>query len=213
MTPRPLRLMIFDRTCRGRPGLPGLSHTWSAGGRLYGGLARLDAWRGIESWEEGLRFLATHEAERPLAEIQFWGHGRWGDARVGSELLDRGSLAAGHRLRPHLEAVRERLTGDALWWFRTCETFGALPGQDFARAFTDFFGGRAAGHTFVIHLWQSGLHGLRAGEAPHWSPTEGLAEGDPGNPRRAKVSAPWQPRTISCFAGTIPEGWFTGPGD
>ena len=36
-------------------------------------------------------------------------------------------------------------------------------GHDFARAWTDFFGSRAAGHTFIIGYWQSGLHTLAPG--------------------------------------------------
>jgi hypothetical protein len=200
--------MIFDRTCRGPKALPGLSHAWTVGGALYQNLSWLDARRGISSWIEGLRWLAEYEPSRPIAEIQFWGHGKWGNARVGTGLLDRSALAPRHPLRGPLDAVRDRLTTDALWWFRTCETFGALPGHDFARAWTDFFGGRAAGHTFVIAAWQSGLHGLRAGNVPTWPLSEGLRTGTPDAPTSAHPSRPWLPHTIHCLESRVPPAWF-----
>lgn len=204
---KPLRLMIYDRTCRGQDGRAPLSLAWQAGDGLYRGLGRLDAAKGAESWPEALDWLATYDGDRPIGEIQFWGHGRWGCALIDGRRLDVGSLAKPSPLRPRLEAVRERLTDDGLWWFRTCETLGATAGHELARRWTDFFGGRVAGHTYIIGVWQSGLHSLRAGEAPRWSAAEGLAEGTPDAPRRALGAAPWRPRTISCLRGTIPAGW------
>ena len=85
---------------------------------------------------------------------------------VGREALNRSALSAGHPHHAALVAVRRRLTPSPLFWFRTCETFGAARGHEFAQAWTDFFGGFAAGHTHVIGYWQSGLHRLRAGALP-----------------------------------------------
>jgi hypothetical protein len=107
-------------------------------------------------------------------------------------------------LRPKLDAVRERLTQDALIWFRTCETLGAQPGQDFAAALADYSGARVAGHTFVIGYFQSGLHELSPGVAPHWLASEGLARGTAENPLLARLSGPHEPHTITCFTGQIP---------
>ena len=42
---RPLRLIVYDRTCTGRPARPGLTHSWIAGAWLYGRLDRIDAAR------------------------------------------------------------------------------------------------------------------------------------------------------------------------
>lgn len=200
-----LRLMIYDATCRGR--LIGLSHAWEVGAGFYRTLDRLDASFGATNWDEALRWLAGHAADRPLAEVQFWGHGTWGAVKIAGEALGAASLRAGHAHRPLLDAVRERMAPASLWWFRTCETFGADAGQDFARAFTDHFGCDAAGHTFIISHWQSGLHRLRPGQAPHWSASEGLREGTPGAPKRARWSRAWSPNTISCLRGTIPAGF------
>jgi hypothetical protein len=205
---KPLRLAVFDRTCVARGVRPGLATAWRAGTVLYRGLGRIDAAFGAASWGEALAWLAAHAPDRPIGEIQYWGHGRWGRVLVADDVLDAQALReASHALRPRLEAVRERLTPDALVWMRTCEAFGAARGQDFARRLADFFGVRVAGHTYVIHVLQSGLHGLRPGAKPDWSPREGLAEGTPDAPVRAHESVPGAPRTVTCFTRAVPDEW------
>lgn len=204
---RPLRLMIYDATCTGSGVLPGLTHSWIAGALLYRGLRRLDGSRGVTSWEEGLSWLADHALEHPIAEVQFWGHGKWGEARVDGERLDERSLLKGHAHEPLLRRLRARLTDDALFWFRTCETFGADKGHAFARAFTDFLGCDGAGHTFIIGPWQSGLHRLAPGETPHWSADEGIEAGSTAAPERALWSGPRAPNTITCLHGAVPTGY------
>jgi hypothetical protein len=192
-----VRALIYDRT-QGY-----LSQIWAKGSVLYRGLGRLDAVRGVASWDEALDWLGA--LQEPVSEIQFWGHGKWGRAQVDRTVLDVGSLLT---KRPQLEAVRERLTDDALIWFRTCETFGARAGHDFAERYAEFFGARVAGHTHIIGFQQSGLHGLRPGENAHWSPAEGLRAGAADAPIRAHRSAPWRPRTITALRGDFPHTWF-----
>jgi len=207
--PRPLRLMVFDRTCRGRGWLPGLTASWQVGATLYRALQRLDASRGVSSWEEALEWLASYQPGAQVSEIQFWGHGQWGCARVAGQALDRSALAESHPLHKRLVAVRKRLLpSESLWWFRTCETFGAAEGQAFARDWTRFLGCRAAGHTYVIGPWQSGLHSLRPGEEPTWSLDEGVVFESSGKRRAtARFSGPTAPNTITCFEGAVPEGF------
>lgn len=204
-----LRLLVYDRTCRGRPLLPGLSHAWATGATLYRVLGRLDSARGVTCWEEALDFVATHRPDEPLAEVQFWGHGKWGNARVGHQRLDARALRRSHPLHAGLCAVKRRFADHpgALWWFRTCETFGAAPGQAFARELADHLGVRVAGHTFIIGHLQSGLHSLRPGAAPDWPDDEGLREGTPAEPRRAWWSRWGRPNTITCFHGRVPDGY------
>ena len=205
---RPLRLMVYDDTCRTGAGPLGLTHSWIAGALLYRTLGRLDAWSGARSWEQALSFLVDVEPDREISEIQYWGHGRWGNALLNGEPLDRSSLEIGHKHHELLAAIRARLTGpNALWWFRTCETFGATSGQRFAREWTEFLKCRAAGHTFIIGPWQSGLHSLKPGERPSWSVEEGLLEGTSDTPRKAAWSGPGRPNTISCLRGTIPASY------
>ena len=201
-----VRLIVYDRTCVGRVG--GLSTAWSGGSRLYRWLGRIDASFGATTWTEALAWIEASSRERPIAEIQFWGHGKWGCALVADDVLDARALREDSPLHSPLRAIRERLAPNALWWFRTCETFGADRGVDFAKGWTDFLGARAAGHTYVIGVWQSGLHGLAPGHAPDWSPSEGLAEGSAANPKRARMSLPGEERTITCFEGAVPANWF-----
>ena len=196
----PLRLMIFDATRR-----DALTATWRVGGPLYRKLGWIDLHRGVSSWEEGLHWLAGVERPRRVREIQYWGHGRWGRALLGAQSLDASATREGHALEPLLAKVRERLAPDAVWWFRTCETFGARPGHEFARAWSRFFGVRAAGFTHVIGPWQSGLHVLAPDAEPDWPVAEGLPPGvDPDAPTgKARWSRPGLPDTVSCLAGRL----------
>jgi len=199
-----VRLVVYDRTCvrdRGR-----LSPIWSAGTRLYRGLRRIDAAFGAESWDDALAWLTTHDR---IDQIQYWGHGKWGRALVDDDVLDAESIAGRHRAG--LEAVRERLAPDALVWFRTCETFGAHAGHDFAQRLADFLGARVAGHTFIIGFHQSGLHGLAPGMRPDWSVDEGLREGTADDPQQAYWSKPWSPNTVTALTGKVPARWFAKP--
>jgi hypothetical protein len=202
----PLRLVLFDATQkRRRPAALGFS--WQYGTYLYRGLGRVDAAHGAQSFASALAWLAQHEPARQIGELQFWGHGKWGRIFIDGEALDRSVLAPAH---PHFRAfqrLRERLTPNALLWFRTCETLGAQAGHDFAAALGDATGARVAGHTFIIGFFQSGLHCLRPGHSPTWSTSEGLADGTPAEPRRAHVSRPDAPNTITCLSGEVPEAF------
>lgn len=176
-----------------------------AGAFLYGALDRIDAWYGAASWSEALHFLSTFGAPKRIREIQFWGHGNWGNAKIDGEPLDTNSLQRGHAHHDSLHRLRDRFTEDALWWFRTCETFGTERGQAFARAFADFLNVRVAGHTYVIWCAQSGLHTLRPGQDPDWSPDEGRSEKRPDE--RARWSTFTAPNTVSFLTGSVPEGY------
>jgi hypothetical protein len=199
-----MRVLIYDRTCVRRVG--GLSRVWAAGAALYRRLGRIDAAAGVASWDEALGWLAA--APAPIRELQYWGHGKWGCALVGDDVLDAAALAPAAPRRAAMEAVRDHLAPDALVWFRTCETFGARRGIDFAERLADFLGVRVAGHTFVINHYQSGLHGLAPGRRADWSAEEGLAAGTADEPIRARHSVPWAPRTITSLWGRVPEAWF-----
>lgn len=194
---------MFDATQQRRPPAA-LGLSWRFGTQLYRMLGRVDGTYGAHTFAEALHWLASYEPGRQIAELQFWGHGKWGRAFIDRESLDRSALSKTHALRPGLEAFRERLAPEALIWFRTCETLGATPGQDFAAALSDFSGASVAGHTFVIGFFQSGLHALRPGRTPHWSSSEGLAKGTPETPEAALASHPKQPNTVTCLSGSIP---------
>ncbi|MDB4943003.1 MAG: hypothetical protein JWP97_2537 [Labilithrix sp.] len=205
MTSRGLRLMVYDRTCVGSRVPAGLSTAWRAGAVLYEGLGRLDAAFGATSWSDALTWLATVRPGEPIAEVQYWGHGRWGRVYVDRDVLDASMLDA-----PRVAAVRERLLPDAgsLFWLRTCESFGAAAGHELAQRLADGLGARVAGHTHVIGAVQSGLHGLRPGHRPDWPAEEGLAEGTAERPVKAHASGFLRPRTITCLQGEVPLAWF-----
>lgn len=207
---KPLRLLVFDRTCRGKPLRPGLSHAWSAGQHLYRGLGRIDASRGVASWAEALDWLGSVDPGTPIAEVQYWGHGRWGRAFVAEDALDAAALAPAHPLHAGLQRLRARLLRgrEGLFWFRTCETFGLPAGKRFARDLADFLGCRVAGHTYVIGALQSGLHSLLPGEQPSWPDDEGLPakHHGPAEDATGRWSRLGEPNTISCLQGRIPEG-------
>lgn len=201
-----LRLVVYDATQRQRrPRM--LGHSWHYGAHLYRGLGRVDAAYGAASFAEAFAWLAQHRADQPIEELQFWGHGKWGRIFIDAESLDRGWLEPRHPHHAAFRALRERLTSDALLWFRTCETLGAQAGQDFAAALSSATGARVAGHTYVIGFFQSGLHCLSPGTTPSWSGAEGLAAGSAAEPLRALDSSPDAPNTITCLTGRIPDGF------
>jgi hypothetical protein len=200
-----VRVVIYDRTCVTSRGH--LTPAWATGSLLYRALGRVDVRRGVSSWDEAFAFLTT--VPEPITELQYWGHGKWGAAFIAGDALDAGAIAPAGRLHAGLEALRARLAPEALVWFRTCETLGARPGIDFATRLADFLNARVAGHTYIIHAYQSGLCGVAPGAACTWSPSEGLLEGTPEAPRRARSSAPWAPRTIHFLNGRIPAAWFS----
>lgn len=202
-SPSPLTLLIYDRTAVRR--LLGLSTVWAAGSVLYRARGLVDSALGVASFAEALDWLGRHRPEAPIAEVQYWGHGKWGDIRAGDERLDESALSMRSEHREALDRFVARLTPDSLFWMRTCETFGAERGQRFARALSERLGCRVAGHTYVIGPWQSGLHALGPGCSPAWDPGEGLAEGSARSPRRALPSSPTEPNTITFLEGRLPD--------
>lgn len=196
------RVMVYDATEENF--LLGASWWWGA--KLYRARGDVDAYKGVRSFEEMVRWLLSLNTD--LSEVQFWGHGwfgffaiakRWISARVLDPKDDRG-------LYPLLVDLRSRFVGDdALWWFRTCSTFGGEMGHEFAKEWANFFEMTVAGHTHIIGPWQSGLHTLGVDEEPGWDAREGWT-GSPSKPK-GKHSFPWVPNTIFATQGDIPAGW------
>ncbi len=198
---KPLRLVVYDATQAARPPR-WLGQSWRVGARLYRLRGAIDDSLGAGTFEGAFTWL--ERVKEPIAELQFWGHGKWGRALIAKQSWDRTALGVTHPLRRGLEALRERLAPDALIWFRTCETLGALAGRDFARALGDFTGARVAGHTFEIGFFQSGLHALAPGAVPSWDANEGLARGTAESPILALPSRPDAPNTITCLTSRLP---------
>ncbi|MFT3699410.1 MAG: hypothetical protein QM831_40050 [Kofleriaceae bacterium] len=182
-----MRVVVFDNVDR-------LSILWRNGVRLYRRLGHIDAFLGVSNWSEAFAWLQSLDR---IDELQYWGHGKWGLAYAGDDVWDASTK------------VELPLGPDPLIWFRTCETFGAHAGHAFARSLADQTGARVAGHTHIIGVNQSGLHGLMPGATPDWSVDEGLLEGTPEAPERARRSAPWRTHTITFMTPRVPEAWFS----
>lgn len=209
-----LRLVVYDASLRASPDAAqnALGCAWWAGARLYRAMRRVDAHFGATSWSEALQWLATRSPGESIAEIQYWGHGRWGRVLIGDDVFDESAFERHSAHRLAIEALRRRFLpgGRSLVWLRTCEAFGAHVGQRFAVRLANELGASVAGHTHIIGALQSGLHGLRPGARPAWSPAEGLAEGTPEAPRRALWSSLAAPNTIHFMSGEVPPRWFDG---
>lgn len=203
-----LRLMVYDATCRGNRYPIGLTHSWITGGAMYRAFGQLDAVYGATSWDDALTWLDQHQPDVPISQIQFWGHGKWGEMLIDRDRFNTYSLEPGHQHHSKLLSIRDRLTPASQFWIRTCETFGAIRGHDFAMQLADTLQCRTAGHTFIIGPWQSGLHILDPGCRPDWQASEGIREGDEQSPKRAYWSTPTAPRTVTCLHMRIPKKWL-----
>ena len=183
----------------------GLTHTWIAGGHAYRLLRHVDTFKGFGFWHRALEWLATVHPEQRIQEIQYWGHGSPGRVWINGKALTIDAFDDAYK--PMLEAVRDRLTDDALIWFRTCATFGAERGRAFARRAVDFFGCRVAAHTHNIGLFHGGLHSLAPGAEPDWPADEGVAEGTAAEPKKMRMSGCRTVNRITCLTADVPRGW------
>jgi hypothetical protein len=167
---------------------------------MHAMIGRADASLGARSWDEALRWAVSVSSreKRPIGSLQAWGHGGWGDMRMGASHLDERQLEPRSELAPLLDELRSTLAGPAsLIWLRCCSAFGHR-GRTFASGLADRLGCRVAGHTFVIGFFQSGTHVLAPGEAPSWDPAEGVRF-DSGRAVGALGSSPFAPSTVTCL--------------
>lgn len=183
-----------------------LRFSWTAGGAFYRAFRSVEATKGFLSMEEALHWITRVEPERKINSIQFWGHGSPGRVWINNDFLSARSMVDVSKHKPYLLDLKQRLTEDSLIWFRSCNVFAGNEGRLFAVAFSQLMNCTIAGHTYIIGPWQSGLHTIRPGERPSWSPDEGLERKPDGTVKKI-WSKPWSPNTIFCLTGKIPEGW------
>lgn len=229
---KPLRLMIYDNTdikfnlkqlqqvipkeFRDQYGVSldsidcefpfGLTHQWFVGGVLYRALRWVDKTKGFSNWGGALDWVLEQSKNRPIEQIQVWGHGSPGKSWMKREPLHANSVQEG----PHAEKLQEigrRMTDNGTIWFRNCSVFCGEKGHEFAKSWSNTLDCRIAAHTYVIHAWQSGLHTISPGEEPSWSTREGIQAGTPDQVLQCKSSFPWAKNTIFMIAAGIPEGW------
>ena len=174
----------------------GLTHSWTAGGRLYRKLRRVDHSQGFRAWHKLLGWLIDYEPEQKISEIQYWGHGGPGAVWLDGEALTAADNSA---YEPILKQIAGRLTDDALIWFRTCSTFAGDEGKEFARVWAQKMDCRIAAHVHNIGLFHSGLYTLGPGETAAWP--SGLKGG------KTTRSGHKKKNTITCLHGRFPSGW------
>jgi len=194
-----MRLIIYDKTDKNFVGW-----TWVVGSWLYSLFNRVDARYGAISWADALDWVIRISENKEITEIQFWGHGSWGGAVINGDWLTSW-WAQREPLNSRLLTVRNRLAKDFVWWFRTCNSFGAHKGMEFAKTFSNLIRRTVAAHTFIIWKFHSGLRVIRPTEEPSWPAEEGIKEGTPEKPEEALWSHPKAPHSIFFTTTTIPE--------
>lgn len=200
-----LSVLVYDAACRGPGPTRWLGRAFAIGRHTHAVAQPWDLVVPATTWPEAIdRVLAGCE-HAGVAELQYWGHGKWGRVLIGAESLDRDAISPAGPLHDRIRALGTLMHGpDAHVWFRTCETLGAHRGHAMAQELCEQLGCAVAGHTFIVGPWQSGLHLLRPGARPEWPADEGLLEGTPELPVRAAWSRAWHPRTVSCMRRALP---------
>jgi len=181
----------------------GLTHSWMAGGWLYRQFGRFDHVAGFSSWADALQWLCEIEPEKQIDEIQYWGHGSPGKVWMNGQVLTKHAFDT-TVYGELLMRLKTRLTDESLVWLRCCSVFHGAKGHEFAKVWTEKLGCNVAAHTFIIHLFQSGLYALRPGEEPYWPLEEGLNEGTAEEPLSLRWGMLWSPHTILALQSRLP---------
>ena len=157
------RVLILDSS----DGRGVLGASWDVGSILGTITDRFDHIIRAENWEQVAQKLnQIADNGQKIKEVQFWGHGYNGMAKIGEHWLDQNTLAnpSWQRL-----ATRNAFESNALWWWRTCCTCKGEAGREFAEYFVKTFNIRMAGHTKDIGLTHPGLVCLKPGEKATWN--------------------------------------------
>lgn len=176
-----MNIIIYDTTC----GALSILFTWFAW--LYRKLGWADYSVAIPSWQAMFDVLETCR-DRSIKSVQYWGHGYFGTVLCNHEELNTAALLA----------VSKKLRPGARWWWRTCLSFAGSEGRLFAYRCANLLGCVVIGHTYIIWLWQSGVHLIRPGDTPSWPIGEGWSHH--GGERVGQWSWPWSPETVSALS-------------
>lgn len=190
-----LRLCVVDDNYRG------LNSSDMALSRVWAAAAKTSSYFHVvlpaKNWREAtdsISRVVDRESPRSVC-IAVWGHGRKADPLIGDT-----------KFKPHeLASVVRGAMGYI--WFRSCDVFQGVEGQEFAVDVADITSLTVYGHTRVISkgpppfgllnaAYQSGGYGLRPDESPHWDPDDrGFSS------RRA-------PNTVTVFQHHPPFSWL-----
>jgi hypothetical protein len=186
-----MRVAVYDKNPGAGFAQSFLALTWRIGCFLHKLFGKLDAYHAATSWEDAFAWL--HAQPKPLASIQYWGHGS--PARIW--------LAGKAANAEDFIALKPKLAPSAVIWFRVCSAFRGIQGHAFSQDLADNLGCTIAGHTRIIGVFQSGLHTRAPNTEASWPVTEdefpksiwssnGLKRGN---------------NTIFCLRASIPKGW------
>ena len=93
----------------------------------------------------------------------------WEETRCGLKISMVSRMQNRADLLPLIHQVRDRMHPQhGSVWFRSCAPFQGEKGKMFAARASQQFGATAVGHTFNIHVWQSGTHSVEPGTWPDW---------------------------------------------
>ncbi len=185
-----------------------LSFWWKQGGSLYTALQFADVVVGAANWTEALneviRAVDRKGGGAIIGSLQFWGHGAPGSAFMGNDGLRSSDFDGVPKpgradLLPLIHDIRSRMhPKHGSVWFRSCAPFQGEKGKMFASRAAQQFGATAVGHTFNIHVWQSGTHGVEPGAWPEWENDLGVR--DRGRHKgELQISLPLRRHTVGIF--------------
>jgi hypothetical protein len=167
-----MRVFVYDDT------QGWLSTTFLFGSALRSLRPGKDVILKIRSWDEMIEMLKlAREKHGPAERVEYWGHGASGGVQCNDKWL-WGPTMRGSNTVPRvcavLDEVRHILRDEnALWWWRTCNTFWGEAGRAFAEMCVDSLGCKTAGFTRVIGPWQSELRIAEPGAKPSWDDAGG----------------------------------------
>lgn len=188
-----MKVLLYDNTENKFVGW-----SWKIGARIYKVLGIFDKVVPVHDWEEAIDSLVKIYINDPdcrYMNVQFWGHGSPGQARINRKALKL----------EHLDGIAPGMFAgtNSLFWFRCCSTFRGEKGHQFAKDVCTKLGCQVSGHTYIIGFpFHSGLHSLKPGQTPEWQ----LMEGEKAS-GGSKMSMFGEPNTIWTWKNKIPEGW------
>jgi len=129
----------------------------------------------VGSWDEMVEKLQALP-DGSVTRVEYWGHGTSGGVKCGKEWAWGPTMKSKDPVRyivGPLSQVSHVLAPDAVWWWRTCNSFWGVAGKPFAKACADTLGCKVAAFTRIIWWWQGDLRIAKPSVEPDWDNTGG----------------------------------------
>jgi len=143
------KIILYDKNDAGIQGL-----SWKIYSKIRFGWKSI----GVKSWAEAS--IELNKLGLNLIDvIQIWSHGVPGNVYIGKQIIQDSFI----------ETLKPLVNKNSLIWFRSCDVFFGLAGQQFAKKMIYKLGCRIAAHTRTIGFpWQSGLYSCGPDRMPYW---------------------------------------------